>query len=133
MKEEATAVRILYAEDDALLRISTVLLLESKCPGCNITAVDDGEACLEVFQSNPGDFDLILTDKDMPGMSGIELIEHLAETAQNMDIPQIILYTGDLGGAVISEKAKEALNIAILSKPTDRNKLIQLVTDMISQ
>lgn len=133
MKKEPSTVRILYAEDDALLRISTILILESKCPGCSITAVNDGKPCLEAFQNNPSDFDLILIDKDMPSMSGTEVIEHLAEAAHNTEIPRIVLYTGDPGGATISEKAKETLDITILSKPADGHKLIQLVAGMIGR
>ena len=63
-------MRILVAEDERITRVSLVRQLERW--GHQVTAVEDGQHAWELFQSS--EFDLVLTDWEMPRLSGVELV-----------------------------------------------------------
>jgi len=77
--------RVLFVEDEVVLRMSTVDMLERL--GCVVAAVGSGEQALEILGKG-GDFDLLLTDLGLPGMTG----EQLAAEAQRRfpNLPVII-------------------------------------------
>ncbi|KTD25385.1 sensory box sensor histidine kinase/response regulator [Legionella lansingensis] len=68
--------RVLLVEDNiiALRLVETV----AKQAGCEITSATDGEKALKLAHSN--DFDLIITDIGLPGISGNELAEQIRAT-----------------------------------------------------
>jgi CheY-like chemotaxis protein len=68
--------RVLFVEDEVVLRMSTVDMLERL--GCLVAAVGSGEHALEILDRG-SDFDLLLTDLGLPGMTG----EQLAAEVQN--------------------------------------------------
>ena len=67
-------MKILLVEDQAMVRgaLATLLRLE---PGVEVSEVENGLAAFERCQS--GLFDVVLTDIEMPTMSGLELLEKL--------------------------------------------------------
>src|SRR5690242_10082360 len=71
---QACPARLLVADDDAAVRgvLSELLCAEYECE-----AVGSGEEALELLESS--DFQLILSDLAMPGMSGLELIPRVRE------------------------------------------------------
>ena len=133
MNSTPTGPKVLYAEDDERLQQLTLRILEQKLPGCSITAVNDGDSCLLAFKLTGGvGFDLILTDKDMPIMSGIEVISELAKMSQaGISVPPIILYTGDSDGAHIPEDFYESLRISILAKSCRGDDLAEAIRTAI--
>ena len=67
--------RILVAEDDETTRILiTENLLTS---GAFVREADNGQTAWDVFVETEGDFDLVITDIQMPGLSGIELTKNI--------------------------------------------------------
>jgi signal transduction histidine kinase/CheY-like chemotaxis protein/CHASE3 domain sensor protein len=62
--------RVLFVEDEVVLRMSTVDMLERL--GCLVAAAGSGEQALELLDKG-GTFDVLLTDLGLPGMSGEEL------------------------------------------------------------
>lgn len=67
------ATRVLLAEDDRIGRIVGVAMLEKH--GMNVTVAVDG---LEAFElAKDGGFDVILMDRLMPGMDGLEATRRL--------------------------------------------------------
>src|SRR3954469_5712218 len=69
-------MRILVAEDERITRTSLLRQLESW--GHEVAAAEDGQVAWELFTQTP--FDLILTDWEMPNLSGLELIERVRKT-----------------------------------------------------
>ena len=68
-------IRILVAEDDETTRILiTEILLAS---GAFVREADNGMTAWDVFLKTEGDFDLVITDIQMPGLSGIELTKRI--------------------------------------------------------
>jgi CheY-like chemotaxis protein len=78
---------ILVVDDDkdACEMLSTVLTQS----GYEVQAVTDGFEALARLQQSPPD--LVLTDLQMPGMNGLELIQRIQ---QNAPAPPVILVTG---------------------------------------
>jgi DNA-binding response OmpR family regulator len=78
---------VLYAEDDAALRELTARMLTRA--GYTIVAVPDGLAAWNTL--NAREFDLLITDNDMPRLTGLELVTKLR--LKKMVLP-IILASG---------------------------------------
>ena len=67
--------RILLVDDEYLVRITTEALLLSL--GYNVVTAGNGAEAIDAFRKNDGDFDLVITDMIMPGMTGRELAHEL--------------------------------------------------------
>src|ERR1700744_6580571 len=74
----ATKPHILLADDETeiAMLISSVL----QRAGYSVDIADDGQSALDLMKEHPGRHGLIITDSNMPVVSGIELIEHLRKT-----------------------------------------------------
>ncbi|MBE8724360.1 response regulator transcription factor [Flavobacterium hungaricum] len=79
-------MRIILAEDNDILRKSLSFFLESK--GFIVDQFSDGKDALDAIAVN--NYDLILTDINMPGSSGMEITQHVRQSL-NSDVPIIIL------------------------------------------
>jgi len=81
--------RILVVEDDAAIRqLNTEILA---CSGYHVDAAEDGAAAWDALQRNT--YDLLVTDNEMPKVTGVELIKKLQDT--RMFLP-VIMATGAL-------------------------------------
>lgn len=111
--------KILLVEDDPDLREALIDTLE--LAGVSVDYAQDGEsAVLKLKQSN---FDLVVTDVNMPGMDGHELLSFI--TKQHIGLP-VVLMTAF--GQV--EKAVEAMRhgaVDYLMKPFEPSVLIDVV------
>ncbi len=111
--------RVLYVEDEQIVSKVTKQILEYL--GFEVDVSMQSRGAISLLEKQPEDYDLIITDMNMPDMNGIELSKRLR--AVRPDIP-IILCTGS--GTSIDEEAIEALGIRILPKPfmiTDVRKI----------
>ena len=66
---------ILYLDDDESMLFLVKRLLERS--GFKVSAYSDQKACLDAVRAAPGDFVMVVTDYNMPGMSGIGVAEEL--------------------------------------------------------
>jgi len=78
--------RILFVDDEKEIALMTQQMLESL--GYKITIQTNSVEALKMFQSNPENFDVIISDQTMPNMTGV----HLAKEIMNIrpEIPVII-------------------------------------------
>ena len=83
------AHRILLVEDDAAIRELNVQVLA--LVGYQVEGAEDGAAGWQLLDG--GNFDLLITDHEMPKMSGLELIKQVRSAG--MTLP-IIMTTGRL-------------------------------------
>jgi CheY-like chemotaxis protein len=81
---QSNRARILYAEDEPMIRGCTCKYLSRA--GYEVTAVENGEQAWEALQSSP--YDLLITDQQMPGLSGKELIAKIQ--GLGMTLPVIV-------------------------------------------
>ena len=80
--------RVLVAEDDDIHR--SVLTRILRAEGYWVDAVADGNAALRAFES--GSFDLVVSDIDMPGKSGIDLLREIRQ--HDPEVPVVLLTGG---------------------------------------
>jgi len=97
--------------------------------GYRISIETDSTEAFERFTSDPSNYDLLVTDQTMPGLSGYELAERMLRLRP--DFP-IILCTG------YSEKisAEKAFQLGIKSyqhKPVDLGTLSRIVADLLAK
>lgn len=82
------AVRVLVADDSSTMRKIIIRNLQALgIPGA--VEVSDGNEAIQVFV--PGQFDLVLTDWNMPGKSGMEVIQEIR--ARDAKVPIIMITT----------------------------------------
>ncbi len=120
-----TNKRILLVDDDENLLFSIDLQLRQL--GYSVVAQSKPRQALELFQADPADFDLVITDQTMPGMNGIELA---AQLAQIRPVIPIILCTGydptaGYGTDATGQIADYITELAI--KPLERNELVAVL------
>lgn len=69
--------RILIVDDNEDLR--TIICEGLQRRGMDVETVDSAQACLKRIDESESGFDVVVTDVQMPGMSGIELCRVLSE------------------------------------------------------
>ena len=113
--------RILLVDDEESLADSGKQLLESL--GYQVKCETDPINAIEIFRSNPRDFDLILSDMSMPKMTGLNMSKEILNI--RADIP-IILCTG-FSKILTTEKMNEVGIRTLLVKPFTMQKLAESV------
>jgi len=89
----------------------------------NIKEVSSGTTALEALSNKS--YDLIITDHNMPGMSGVELIKKIKADDSIKHIP-IIMITSEGSKSTLLE-ATEAGVGAFLNKPFTKEDLIEKI------
>ena len=115
--------RVLVVEDDIINGKFVQACLERA--GFDVDFVDGPEKAIELYGNEQ--FDLLLTDLHMPGLSGLELIEKLLQS--HRDVPAMMLTGEEDVGIVVS-----ALKLGVLDylvKPAQEDELIHRVTRII--
>lgn len=80
--------RVLVADDSSTMR--KIILRSLQAVGVkDIAEASDGTEAVAIFA--PGKFDMVLTDWNMPGMTGLEVLK--AIRAQDQKIPVIMVTT----------------------------------------
>ncbi len=80
--------RVLVADDSSTMR--KIILRSLNAVGVTeITEAADGDEAVSKFK--PGDFDMVLTDWNMPGRNGLEVVQAIRE--QDKEIPVIMVTT----------------------------------------
>jgi two-component system, OmpR family, response regulator MprA len=111
--------RILVVDDNTAIRqLSTEVLIDS---GYEVDAAADGVAAWEALQVKA--FNLLITDHNMPRLTGVELVKKLRSA--RMDLP-IILATGRLPVEELSQNPSLQL-AAMLPKPFSIDELLETV------
>ena len=97
--------------------------------GYHVIAVTDSKEALNIFSSNPSQFDLVITDHTMPGITGVQMARELLKLRP--DTP-VILCTGH-SETVSPEIAKEAGIREYLMKPLAKQELAQAVRRVLDK
>jgi len=118
---------ILVADDQAF--VSQPLSLVLTRAGHRVRIVSDGRQALQVLSSNPAAFDVLITDQEMPELTGMELVKKLRE--ENLFKGRIIVLSGSVSNA--QQETFLALGVsAILQKPFDAAELLGALQDHIT-
>jgi PAS domain S-box-containing protein len=117
--------RILVVDDEpeVLLMMTRIL----KGLGYIVATAENGTTAWEIFSREPQNFDLILTDQTMPGMTGIQLAKRMLRKRKGLPI---ILITG-YSEAVSADKAKEIGIKAFVMKPIARGEVAKTIRKVL--
>ena len=116
---------ILLVEDNAGLRkLATRVLAPA---GYTVLGAASGEEALRVLERQEGPVHLLLSDVVMPGMSGRDLAEQLAQTRPEMKVLFMSGYTDD---TVVQHGVLEA-QVAFLNKPFTAAALLRKVREVL--
>lgn len=78
---------LLCVDDDPIQREFCTVYLST--PTVNVVTANSAEEALEIMEAQT--FDAALIDVDMPGMNGIELVEHLRGDPRFDDLPMMVV------------------------------------------
>jgi DNA-binding NtrC family response regulator len=117
--------KILYAEDDSLLREIFITGVVPNFPGMEVVPIESGRALEDVLSKGVEDLRLVVTDNTMPpGSTGLEIIEKYARAPGFEKIPFVLYYGGE---ERIGESAISAGALAYLNKPCSIDSIIGVV------
>jgi two-component system chemotaxis response regulator CheY len=118
---------ILTVDDSASIRMTTKIALTNA--GYQVTEAVDGLDGLT--KAKAGNFDLIVTDLNMPNMNGLEMIEALRQTGAHTGVPIIFLTTES--DADMKTRAKAAGATGWITKPFDPETLVKIAKKVLGK
>ena len=122
-----TGKRVLVVDDE--IHIVHVVAIKLRNNGYEVISADNGAEAFELAcEEKPN---IIVTDYQMPVMSGLELLEKLRQQDDTKDIPVIMLTARSFA---ISKEQQEELRISsCLSKPFSPKELLGNIEDVLYQ
>ncbi|KKK71210.1 hypothetical protein LCGC14_2916210 [marine sediment metagenome] len=119
--------RIFVVDDEAHIRHIVSMKLANA--GYDIVTAEDGEEALELCQSEKPD--LIITDYQMPYVTGLEMCHKLRAQSETRDIPVLMLTARDFD---IEPQEMAAAGISdVLSKPFSPREVLKRVQELIGE
>ncbi|MDF3057556.1 MAG: sensor hybrid histidine kinase [Rariglobus sp.] len=116
-REQPPRLRVLLVEDSEIVAFATQRMIESF--GHEVHCATDGQAAWTELASRPGYHDMVFTDLNLPGVSGVELVRRLREARFG---GRVVVYSGYFSSE--HEAALTLLSVdALLQKPFTRAQL----------
>ncbi|MEA3225565.1 MAG: response regulator [Planctomycetota bacterium] len=118
---------VLVVDDE--IHIVHVVAIKLRNNGYEVISADNGAEALELaIREKPS---IIVTDFQMPVMTGLEMVEKLREHEETKDIPVIMLTARSFA---IEQEQQDALQISgCLSKPFSPKELLGNIEDILYQ
>ncbi len=113
--------RILFVDDEqAIIRFVSTGLSRL---GYNLTTCSNSLTALEIFEKNPNDFDILVTDQMMPGLRGVELAQAIRKIRPEIDV---VLCSGfsDIHANEVTNRIGE---YTFVKKPIITRELAQII------
>lgn len=127
MNTDPQAKSLLVAEDNPAL--ATVIRFHLQNAGYSVTVGKNGALALKAAREKQ--FDLIISDHQMPVMTGIELCEALRETSQYADTPIFMLTAKSL--ELNEQYIKDELKVLrLISKPFSPAQIVEAVDQQLA-
>lgn len=117
-------MKLLLIDDDAFLR--DMYATKFTDSGYAVEVAESAATALTLIERNP-DFDLILLDMIMPGMSGVELIETIRKEFPQLQAKCIVLSNQGQAEDIAEAKAAGAIGYIIKAEsvPSDVVKKVE--------
>ena len=117
--------RVLIADDET--HILNVLAIKLQNAGFAVIPAEDGLAAYELACSDPPD--LIITDYQMPGLSGVELCARLQANPATSGIPTIMLTAR--GFAIADHEMSHGNIRKVIDKPFSPREILACVNELL--
>jgi len=117
---------VLYVDDDEAMVFLVTRMLEGL--GYRVSGYERGADALEAVRAGAGDFDLAVTDFNMPGLSGLEVAQELARIRPGL--PVVIT-----SGYITEELRTNALQAGVrhvVYKPNTIDELCQTIQRLLA-
>jgi len=122
-----TKRKVLVADDE--IHIIHVVAIKLRNNGFEVISASNGAEAFELACSEKPD--IVVTDFQMPIMTGLELVGKLRENEATKNIPVILLTARSFA---IDDEQKENLRISeCLSKPFSPRELLRSIEDILYQ
>jgi signal transduction histidine kinase/CheY-like chemotaxis protein len=123
---ENTGSHVLVVDDEVSLAYFIRELLQRK--GFEVSVATDSHEAWDLFSANPEQYDLVVTDQTMPGLSGVQLAGKMITLRP--DLP-VMLCTGY--SDVVDETNIAQYGIqAFMPKPLDSKEFLRTIDEMLS-
>lgn len=119
--------RVLCADDEVSITSLLQRLLRAK--GYEVQVTNDGLAALSELQTHPEGFDLVISDHDMPGLTGLELVQQARASGCEV---RFIIFSGSVGDE-LHECYADLGVIHRLPKPGGLSVLIWTVEELLNE
>lgn len=122
-----TGKRVLVVDDE--VHIVHVVAIKLRNNGYEVISADNGAEAFDLAcREKP---DIIVTDYQMPVMSGLDLVDKLRHCDDTQDIPVIMLTARSF--AISKEQQEEFRISSCLSKPFSPKELLGNIEDVLYQ
>jgi len=127
--KSASKARMLVVDDEPMVQeFITAVLTEE---GHEVEVVDNGNDALEKLRNE--DYDVILLDIKLPGMSGIDIHQQLQKRSKSLTLTsKVIFITGDVMGEDTMSFLSR-VKPSYITKPFDAAQLVKETERIISQ
>ena len=116
--------KILVVDDEEIITKTFVRLLETR--GYTVSVASSGEEALVKVEAE--DFDLILSDIRMPGLSGIETVQRIQQLQEERQKPRVpVIFLTGYTDLALEQEAHRLNPSAYIYKPFDALKLLETV------
>lgn len=121
------ALRVLLVEDDVFAqRLATSVLRQL---GINsLTVVKDGRAAIDLLGETEIRYDLIISDWNMPHVTGLDLLKHVRKTWENMPF---LMLTGNANEEFVIAARNNRVDAYVI-KPFSSAQLQQKIAAMFN-
>jgi two-component system, NarL family, invasion response regulator UvrY len=119
-------IRIIIADDHAVVRRGIIQILLESFPNAEIVEVMDAESLLKkIFKES---WDLVISDISMPGASGLDVLHQIKQQYPKLPILILSMYSEDL----YAIRALKAGAAGFLNKDFVPEQLVAAVTRLLS-
>ncbi len=120
-------MKVLVIDDELPLLMLLEEYLTCYCD-CEVTTAEDGQKGLDLFNKSPNNYELVITDINLPKLDGLSLVKRI----KDVDNIPIICITGhsDLEADV---KVSGLDIVTVLTKPFKLKELDCLISNIMSR
>jgi len=117
---------ILVVDDDELVSEYLGALLEAE--SYEVKVLNEPVAALDYVKAHPDEFDLIVTDQVMPGLTGVEIAQSILKLRPELPILLITGYSEK-----ISATNAESFGLSgFFSKPINENLFLDKINNLVA-
>ena len=113
---------VLYVDDDATMVIVAARLLERA--GYRVSSCADARAAVDVVRLQPGDFDIVVTDFNMPEFSGLDVARAMALIRPNLPV---VICSG-----YITEELREQARLAGVRSVLEKQNIFEALSGLVA-
>jgi CheY-like chemotaxis protein len=112
---------VLYLDDEAPLVELAIRLLGRL--GYRVSGFNDPQTAIDAVRANPGEFDVVITDFNMPGVSGLEVAREIRRLQPALPV---VLTSGYVSEDLVATAAAAGV-VQVVYKPSSAHELCETI------